>query len=98
MAALPASHGMAVVGLNAMGHGDGPRTTMTVTRTDGTSMAVAAPGSGTTMTAMGGSAHLNPAVRRRPTPFWAPPAPAVSGPRGSYLTRNVSVVVSQPLP
>jgi len=46
MSAVLASHGFAVISLTAMGHGGGPRSAMTVTRTDGTSLTFAAPGSG----------------------------------------------------
>lgn len=45
-AAVLASHGIAVISLNAMSHGTGPRQTMTVTQSDGTVMTIAAPGSG----------------------------------------------------
>jgi hypothetical protein len=41
-----ASHGVAVIAMNAMGHGGGPRTTMTVGLKDGRSKTVAAPGLG----------------------------------------------------
>lgn len=44
--AVLASHGVAVISLDAMGHGTGPLTTMTVTRADGSSMTFAAPGLG----------------------------------------------------
>jgi hypothetical protein len=46
MASQFASSGLAVISLNNMGHGYGPRTTTTVTRTDGSSVTVSTPGSG----------------------------------------------------
>jgi hypothetical protein len=46
MASVFASQGFAVISLNNMGHGYGPLTTTTVTRTDGSSMTVSTPGSG----------------------------------------------------
>jgi hypothetical protein len=45
-AAILNSHGVAVLAINAHGRGRGPLTTMTVRRTDGTSMTFAAPGLG----------------------------------------------------
>ena len=46
IAAIAASHGLATITMNALGRGWGPRTTMTVRRTDGTTMTFAAPGLG----------------------------------------------------
>jgi Bacterial Ig-like domain len=46
LASVFAAQGVAVIGLNHMGHGYGPRTTTTVTRTDGSSATVSTPGSG----------------------------------------------------
>jgi hypothetical protein len=46
MSPVLTSHGFAVISLTAMGHGGGPRSAMTVTRTDGTSTTFPAPGSG----------------------------------------------------
>ena len=45
-AAIAAQHGLATITINARGRGNGPRTTMTVRRTDGTTMTFAAPGLG----------------------------------------------------
>ena len=45
-AAVAASHGVATLVINVLGRGWGPRTTMTVTRTDGTALTLAAPGLG----------------------------------------------------
>ena len=46
LASVFASQGFAVISLNNMGHGYGPRTTTTVTRTDRSSTTVSTPGSG----------------------------------------------------
>lgn len=46
LASVFASQGFAVISLNNMGHGYGPLTTTTVTRTDGSSTTVSTPGSG----------------------------------------------------
>jgi hypothetical protein len=45
-AAVLASHGIAVISINAMGHGNGPRTTMTVGLAGGRSLTFSAPGNG----------------------------------------------------
>jgi hypothetical protein len=46
LASVFASHGLATIGVNGYGHGRGPRTTMTILRTDGTTVTFAAPGAG----------------------------------------------------
>ena len=46
IAAIAAQHGLATIAINALGRGWGPRTTMTLRRTDGTAMTFAAPGLG----------------------------------------------------
>ena len=43
---IAASRGIAVIAINAMGHGNGPLSTMALRLTDGTTVTVAAPGSG----------------------------------------------------
>ena len=45
-AAIAAAHGLATITINARSRGNGPRTTMTVRRTDGTTLTFAAPGLG----------------------------------------------------
>jgi dienelactone hydrolase len=46
IAAIAAEHGLATITINALGRGWGPRTTMTVRRTDGTTLTFAASGLG----------------------------------------------------
>ena len=43
---IPASHGLALIAINAVGHGQGPLSTLTITRTDGTTVTVPAGGRG----------------------------------------------------
>ena len=45
-ASIAGSRGIAVVAINAMGHGNGPRSTMALRLTNGTTVTVGAPGSG----------------------------------------------------
>jgi len=46
IAAIPASHGFAVIVINAVGHGGGPLSTVTLTMKSGTAKTVASPGRG----------------------------------------------------
>jgi Bacterial virulence factor lipase N-terminal len=43
---IPASHGLAVIAINAVGHGQGSLSTLTITRTDGTTVTLGAGGRG----------------------------------------------------
>ncbi|AMY07924.1 extracellular lipase, Pla-1/cef family [Luteitalea pratensis] len=66
IAAMLASPGLAVISANAMGHGAGSRTTMTVTRTDGTEATFSAPGLGSDQNGDGMIATWEPSWAERP--------------------------------
>jgi alpha-beta hydrolase superfamily lysophospholipase len=83
-AAVLASHGLAVIGLNAMGHGGGPLTTMTVTRTDGPSITFAAPGLGEDTDGDGTIATFEPRVARAPNTLFGTAGPMLQT-AASYL-------------
>ena len=65
-AAVLTSHRVAVISINAMGHGGGPLTTMTTRLTDGTSMTFAAPGLGYDADGDGSIATWEPQRAARP--------------------------------
>ena len=65
-ASVMASHGLAVIAINAMGHGGGPRTTMTIGLAGGRSVTLAAPGNGYDANGDGAIATWEPQRAARP--------------------------------
>ena len=64
------SRGIAVIAINAMGHGNGPLSTMALRRTDGTTVTVAAPGSGYDHDGNGTIDMWEPRFAPRPHAVW----------------------------
>jgi hypothetical protein len=85
LASVFASEGFAVISLNNMGHGYGPLTTTTVTRTDGSSTTVSTPGSGYDADGNGTIEVWEPRFAPRPN--------ALHATAGSALQSAASVVL-----
>jgi Bacterial Ig-like domain len=64
------SRGIAVIAINAMGHGHGPLSTLALRRTDGTTVTVAAPGSGYDADGNGTIDAFEPRFAPRPLAVW----------------------------
>ena len=71
------SHGIAVIAINAFGHGNGPRTAMTVRSADGTSTTVSAPGSAYDQNADGHIDAYEPRFAMRPNAVLAGSGPVL---------------------
>ena len=69
-ASIANSHGIAVIALNAMGHGNGPRSAMALRVTDGTTVTAAAPGLGYDADGNGMIDAWEPRFAPRPLAIW----------------------------
>jgi len=67
---IAASRGIAVIAINAMGHGNGPLSTMALRLTDGTTVTAAAPGSGYDADDNGTIDEWEPRFAPRPHAVW----------------------------
>src|SRR5262249_18746074 len=83
VAAKFAQHGLATITINAVGHGGGPLSTLTVTKTDGTTLTLPAGGRGVDLNADGLIETGGPAAG-----FGAGLAPAADGPDAIVYTRD----------